>query len=202
MAGVNSLPSTLLTPAHSVHALAPLGWTLKSTPLAAPHISRSFSSSVSALPCLRSTFPLTIVAAASSDNILQPDKGWPPSLGERTREDSDAQARVITDRSPAIRNVSFFIVRSFFFFFLPRYYPARDITSALSLLIGRRAGRKRERIEVRCRCRSKKARARRDCFHGELGGSVTRLSFPIDIYSRCSSKRVINFYVEEGGIYA
>lgn len=117
MAGVNSLPSTLLTPAHSVHALAPLGWTLKSTPLAAPHISRSFSSSVSALPCLRSTFPLTIVAAASSDNILQPDKGWPPSLGERTREDSDAQARVITDRSPAIRNVSFFIVRSFFFFF-------------------------------------------------------------------------------------
>lgn len=147
MAGVNSLPSTLFTPAHSVHALAPLGWTLKSTPLAAPHISRSFSSSVSALPCLRSTFPLTIVAAASSDNILQPDKGWPPSLGERTREDSDAQARVITDRSPAIRNISFFIVRSFFFF-LPRYYPARDITSALSLLIGRRAGRKRERIEV------------------------------------------------------
>lgn len=117
MAGVNSLPSTLLTPAHSVHALAPLGRTLKSTPLAAPHISRSFSSSVSALPCLRSTFPLTIVSAASSDNILQPDKGWPPSLGERTREDSDAQARVITDRSPAIRNVSFFIVRSFFFFF-------------------------------------------------------------------------------------
>lgn len=187
-AGVNSLPSSPL-PIRSLPA--PLGSTLKSTPLAAHPISLAL-------------FPPSLPSSSSALHVFSDHRrcrlqrqhsaagqGWPPPLRENGRaEDSDAQARV-TDRSPADKERFFFYRPLLFSFFLPRY-PARDITSALSLLIGRRAGRKPRGCCVAAvvRARVEETSPRRDCFHGELGGSVTRLSssvFPnryIYIYTR------------------